>query len=134
MEIDEILETIHDLKSENHVTNNPYIVDLIIFSNKRDENGAIAYIQNCFQCDKTIAQKVFTIITEEIGEPLSPEQASYNNAMAKELLNKPKCPTCSSTNVKKISVIAKLSGAAAFGYYSKLAASQFECRNCGYMW
>lgn len=46
----------------------------------------------------------------------------------------PKCPTCGSTNIQKISVTKKAAGAIGFGLFSKTAKSQFECKNCGYKW
>lgn len=48
--------------------------------------------------------------------------------------NIPKCPTCSSTNIRKISTTRKLAGAVGFGLLSKTAKSQFECKDCGYKW
>ena len=49
-------------------------------------------------------------------------------------LNIPKCPTCGSTDIKKISVMSKAVGATMFGLFSKTARSQFKCKNCGYEW
>lgn len=46
----------------------------------------------------------------------------------------PKCPTCGSSDIKKISTTAKVIGAGLFGLLSKTAKSQFECKNCGYKW
>lgn len=46
----------------------------------------------------------------------------------------PKCPTCGSTNIQKISATKKAAGAIGFGLFSKTAKSQFECKNCGYKW
>ena len=48
--------------------------------------------------------------------------------------NAPKCPTCQSTNISKISTTSKVAGAAMFGLFSKTARSQFKCNNCGYKW
>lgn len=48
--------------------------------------------------------------------------------------NIPKCPTCSSINVKKIGSISKVAGVVTFGIFSKAAKSQFKCENCGYKW
>lgn len=48
--------------------------------------------------------------------------------------NTPKCPTCGSTNIRKISSTKKVAGAIGFGLFSKSAKSQFECKNCGYKW
>lgn len=49
-------------------------------------------------------------------------------------VNVPKCPTCGSTNIQKISASAKLGGAMMFGIFSKTAKSQWKCRNCGSKW
>lgn len=46
----------------------------------------------------------------------------------------PKCPTCGSTDIKKISVASKTTHAVMFGLLSKTARSQFECNNCHYKW
>lgn len=48
--------------------------------------------------------------------------------------NQPKCPTCSSTNVRKISASKKMAGAIGFGLLSKTARSTFECLDCKYKW
>lgn len=48
--------------------------------------------------------------------------------------NVPKCPTCGSTRIQKISTSKKMMGAFGFGLLSKTAKSQFECGNCGYKW
>lgn len=47
---------------------------------------------------------------------------------------KPKCPTCGSSNIEKISVGSKIVGAGLFGIFSKTARSQFKCNDCGYKW
>lgn len=51
-----------------------------------------------------------------------------------EKKNEPKCPTCCSTNIKKISTTSKVFSAAMLGLFSKTAHSQFQCNNCGYKW
>lgn len=48
--------------------------------------------------------------------------------------NIPKCPTCSSANIKRISGMKRAFHGYAFGIFSKTAFSQFECQNCGYKW
>lgn len=57
---------------------------------------------------------------------------SYNTVQRQS--NIPKCPTCGSTNIKKISATSKIVGASLFGLFSKNATSQFKCNNCGYKW
>ena len=48
--------------------------------------------------------------------------------------NVPRCPTCNSTNIKKISSLNRVAHGYAFGLFSKTARSQFCCQNCGYKW
>lgn len=48
--------------------------------------------------------------------------------------NLPKCPTCQSTHVVKISGTKKAVHGIAFGLFSNVARSQFECKDCGYKW
>ncbi len=56
------------------------------------------------------------------------------NQKSTDNCNVPKCPTCGSTNVSKISTTSKVVGGAMFGLFSKTALSQFKCNNCGYKW
>lgn len=48
--------------------------------------------------------------------------------------NIPKCPTCGSTNIERISAGKKLAGSMLFGLFSKDAKSTFHCKNCNYKW
>lgn len=48
--------------------------------------------------------------------------------------NVPKCPTCSSTNIKKVSGTSKVISVAMFGLLSQKVKKQFHCNNCGYEW
>ncbi len=49
-------------------------------------------------------------------------------------LNKPKCPTCQSTNLKKISATSKVMNTAMFGIFGTKRHKTFHCNNCGYEW
>lgn len=46
----------------------------------------------------------------------------------------PRCPTCGSTNVKKISLTSKAVGGAMFGLFSSDIRNTFKCDKCGYKW
>lgn len=48
--------------------------------------------------------------------------------------SKPKCPTCSSTNVSKISTTSKAVSVGLWGIFSQKVKRQFKCGNCGYEW
>jgi predicted nucleic-acid-binding Zn-ribbon protein len=46
----------------------------------------------------------------------------------------PKCPTCQSTNIKKIGELERTGSIAIFGLFSKKINKTFKCNNCGYTW
>lgn len=49
-------------------------------------------------------------------------------------VNIPKCPTCGSTNVNKISATKKALGFITVGVFSSNLGKTMECKNCGYKW
>lgn len=51
-----------------------------------------------------------------------------------EPVNIPKCPTCQSTNIEKISLTRKAVGGALFGLFSSNVRKTMHCKNCGYKW
>ena len=68
------------------------------------------------------------------------EEKEYRNRLnmpssykAKES-NKPKCPTCGSTNVKKISTGKKAIGFATVGIFSSNFGKTYECLHCKHKW
>lgn len=48
--------------------------------------------------------------------------------------NMPKCPTCGSTNIRKMSGVERGASIWAFGIFSKKINKTFKCGNCGYTW
>lgn len=49
-------------------------------------------------------------------------------------VNIPKCPTCGSTNVRKMGGVERGASIAAFGIFSKKINKTFKCGNCGCTW
>ena len=45
-----------------------------------------------------------------------------------------KCPTCQSTNVKKIGTGERVVSVAMMGVFSKKINKSFKCNSCGYTW
>ena len=69
------------------------------------------------------------------------KEESYNNQKERRKLieeqikaNKPTCPNCQSTDIKKLSNISRVLHAFAFRLFSKKAKSRFKCLNCGHKW
>lgn len=52
----------------------------------------------------------------------------------KDYANLPKCPTCSSTNIKKITVTSKVASVAMWGVLSRKVHKQWHCNICGSEW
>ncbi|MBD5551976.1 MAG: IS1 family transposase [Lachnospiraceae bacterium] len=134
----EIVLKIKDKSIKNKETNVAIGYDITILINTNDINGAVKYVEDYFQCEEKIATEAVKMWQEELGEPLSPEQKALNNEaerlnrLAKQ--NKPKCPTCSSTNVQKIGTGERAVSITMLGIFSKKINKSFKCKNCGYTW
>lgn len=46
----------------------------------------------------------------------------------------PKCPTCGSTDIEKISLTSKAVGGFMFGMFSSNVRNTMHCKHCGYKW
>ena len=57
------------------------------------------------------------------------EQKQKNNSS-----NIPHCPTCQSTNLRKISTTSKVVNTALFGIFGTKRHKTYHCNNCGYEW
>lgn len=51
-----------------------------------------------------------------------------------EQKNVPHCPTCGSTNIKKISATSKVGSVAMWGIFSRKVHKQWHCNNCKSEW
>ncbi len=126
---DQINHFVMDPQTDKAVCN---IVRKLYYDNKEAE--AIQYIKVFFKCDEKTAEDAFNIFKEEMGPPPSPEQIARANAVAREWQNKPKCPTCQSQNLKKISATSKAVNTAVWGIFGTKRHKTFHCNNCGYEW
>lgn len=114
---------------------------LVIIAQNQTLKG-MKFIQELTNCSDDDAQQLWCELSEQYGTKennpaipdLTPQQIAQANAQAQELLNKPKCPTCGSTNIKKIGGIERGASIAAFGIFSKKINKTFKCNNCGYTW
>lgn len=127
-----------EIPFEVYYTINEYL------DNDKDDD-AIFYLQNYFKCTQNIAIETLMLYKEtiyighkEVVEKdiasITPQQIAYNNAVAREWQNKPKCPTCQSTNLKKISTTSKVVNTAVWGILGTKRHKTFHCNNCGYEW
>lgn len=59
---------------------------------------------------------------------------AHDKTVLEEASRVPKCPTCSSTNIRKMSGIERGASIATFGLFSKKINKTFKCDGCGYTW
>lgn len=85
---------------------------------------------NCLNCRYPLKK------VEEVRNVKHPELNQHNVIGIIEDQNKniPKCPTCSSINLKKISTTAKAVNTVMFGLLGTKRHKTFHCNNCGYEW
>lgn len=48
--------------------------------------------------------------------------------------NRPKCPTCGSTNIAKIDAVERGVSVGLFGIFSSKIGKTMKCKSCGYKW
>ncbi|SFU56971.1 hypothetical protein [Butyrivibrio sp. INlla21] len=106
------------------------VVDLnrnIIFDHK--EQG-IECIQSISGCEHDIAEQIYELYHNKIEE--------IRNKKAEEKAQKqqyiPKCPTCGSPDIKKITGGKRWITTGIFGLGSSNLGKTMECNNCGYKW
>ncbi len=76
----------------------------------------------CDELDELKLKSIINLYMEEYSK--DPEVVMINKMEMDKHLHKPKCPTCGSTNVKKLGAF----------YSTGFTPKYFECNNCGYMW
>lgn len=134
--------TAYEIYNTFNKLDRPEYYEIAIQNNVGNIDGACEIIQNCFNCNKETAEEVIKIMNKTVEdslrskgiEPLSMQQKAHNQSVARETSNKPKCPTCSSTNLKKISSTSKVINTAVFGFFGTKRHKIFHCNNCGYEW
>ena len=62
------------------------------------------------------------------------DRTAYDQSKSAENVLVPKCPTCGSTHIHKISLASKAIGGYMFVIFSSNVRNTFECSNCGYKW
>lgn len=113
------------------INNTPY--DFLIVLNKIQNNEPIGLVIRTIRgiCDMSLSdsKKLYDYIIENHTIPESFECEIIINQC-----NQPKCPTCGSTNIEKISVSKKAFGGFLFGVFSSDVRNTMHCKNCGAKW
>lgn len=100
----------------------------------RDGDGKEAFIEEVIKKSPNLDKNLFEHRDEIIQRKNDEMKASI--AIGKAILEEksivPKCPTCGSTNIRKMGGVERGVSIAAFGIFSKKINKTFKCCNCGY--
>ena len=103
----------------------------ISLKNKNNKEGKIleeiAYVEN-------ILNRQLTEHEKQIYYNRSTEAAQWTKNLMNEAKHQPKCPTCQSTNIRKIGTLERGASVGMFGLFSKKINKTFKCNNCDYTW
>ena len=108
------------------------VIDLY-YADKEEE--AVQHIKEVYECEEEVARQAFDIFKSRISKPtplMKAEVEAYFGGLYEK--NVPKCPTCGSTNIKKISSMSKAVGMLTLGILDADIHRTFYCKNCGYRW
>lgn len=86
------------------------------------------FISRCGTCGNEMKNHILSKRPESWVDPRKKDM------WEKDFKNIPKCPTCSSTNIKKISATSKVASVAMWGLLSRKVHKQWHCNVCGSEW
>ena len=90
------------------------------------------YIKTSPEFDQYLFDHRDEILTKQSAE--FDAKMAHGKATLEEQSRVPKCPTCQSTNIRKMGGIERGASIYAFGIFSKKINKTFKCQNCGYTW
>ncbi len=123
----------------NHITYWYPIYEILLYGTEENKNILNNYLSGLNNTgSQTRYDDVIMMVNENLGSPsLIPtkNQSVANYAISQNITtNVPKCPTCQSTNIKKVSGISKIGSVAMWGIFSQKVKKQWHCNNCGSEW
>ena len=102
--------------------------------NKDDWCDALENLEETVREEYVYDNPQFNQKKYEKREQKDQERIARNRAGLSPLDNHPKCPTCGSENLSRISGIGTISIFGNFGTTNGEAGKTFKCNNCGYRW
>lgn len=113
-----------------------YIQENEILTYKEGEKRAIKLREELVKTSPEFDQYLFDHRDEILSKkPVEFEaKMAHGRAVLEEKSKTPKCPSCGSTNVSKISVVNRMVSTGLFGLASSKIGKTHKCNNCGSTW
>ena len=110
---------------------NEFLDDSKILINK---NLKDQFINDYIKSSSEFDQYLFEHREEDMFNKRMSDRAklAHGASILEEQSRVPKCPTCGSTNIRKIGGVERGASIWAFGIFSKKINKTFKCNNCGY--
>ena len=106
----------------------PYTMNEYLFGNSIDVNIDKKIFDEYIKGNSQFDEELYR---SRINKEKLLQQASLDKQREQ---NKPKCPTCGSTNVKHISTLNRAVSIGVFGLFSSKIGKNYECLNCKMKW
>ena len=117
----EPMETLHDLEyyqnKSQELHGNIFHAMIILLNEEVKNNGIFTQEKYEMRMDNQYLNSI-----------------EISNRVKSVRANIPKCPTCQSQNIRKLTAAKRITHGLAFGLFSKTARSQWVCDNCGNKW
>lgn len=93
-------------------------------------------IEECVKSSPEFDQYLFEHRDQDLFNRRMSDQAklAHGKAIIEGTNRTPKCPTCQSTNIRKMSGVERGVSVATFGLFSRKINKTFKCNHCGYTW
>lgn len=118
--------------------------DVFKYIRKWEIEDAIQYLINETGCTEEEANDVVDEIKDlmkySLKQSVNKNTYNHQSTQSSKLIqstqtqNIPKCPTCGSTNIRKIKAGERTASIIGFGIFSRKANKTWKCENCGYLW
>lgn len=118
--------------------------DVFKYIRKWEIEDAIQYLINETGCTEEEANDVVDEIKDlmkySLKQSVNKHTYNHQSTQSSKLIqstqtqNIPKCPTCGSTNIRKIKAGDRTASIIGFGIFSRKANKTWKCENCGHLW
>ncbi len=107
---------------------------LNIIAKDEIKNG-LKLIMELTNCNIDDAKLIWVDLKMEYGtSETNPFVESYTHPISYSNPNIPKCPTCGSTNIRKIGTGERAASVIGFGILSRKINKTWKCNNCSHTW